>query len=1044
MVLSAVTACFCGSFAGVIAALILGNLVSMKPTHLRCNYLPKPLAVVCQQPRLSWWVEDSRFNARQSAFEITIRAGKAVAWKSGKVKSAANFHVVPNLKPETHYEWRIRLWDETGSEGGWSNWEPFSTELSSWNAQWITRDRTIAPAVKPHNGFHSQLTKNADDQKWVEIDLGSTRDFDTVVLFPATPFDWQPLTPGFMFPMRFRIEVDGKTVHEVNQDLGAPSAPMAIPLGVRKGQVVRVHCTKLRERRGDYGIAFAEIQVVTGSEVISTGLPARASDSLENREWSAKNLTNGDMKSHPMQGMDSLPATYLDKKFSLNRSVTKATFYGSALGVFQASINGRKIGSNVLAPEWTDYFTRVQYQAHDVITLIKSGENTISATLGDGWYAGRLGMAQALDPRGFPRAVYGRQALFSAELRVEFSDGTKTIIRTDPTWSASGGPIVTSDLLDGEVFDARKLVSEREKAKAFDPPKALKIVPQANEPIQVSRELKPISLKELEPGKWIADFGQNMVGHVRLGITGPSGTTVNLRHGEFLSEDGTLYTTNLRGAPQVDRITLDGKPLNYEPTFTYHGFRYVEVSAPGCSKPSLLGRVFHSTSPETMTFDCSDPMVNRLWQNIVWTQRANLMSVPTDCPQRDERLGWTGDLLSFGATAFKVMDLSAFGVKWLTDLRDSQADDGRFPDFAPHPYGKNDRFTGVPGWGDAAVGVAWDYWKHTADKRVIREHFPAIEHYLGWIEKNNPNYLWINNRGNDYGDWLNGDTVVREGWPRTGGECPKEVFATMMWFQSADAAIELSRAAGLDSSRWEKMAASISAAFAKEFIKDGKIKGDTQAGYGLALSLGILAKADQASAYENLIAAVKRTNNHITTGFHSTHRTMEVLSSANDEGAKLAYTLLLNKSFPSWGYTIEQGATTIWERWDGFVKGRGFQDPGMNSFNHWALGSVGQWMIENIVGIRPLNPGWSEFVLAPVLDDRLSHGGGTFDSPVGRIVSKWKRANGQTEWEVLIPANSVAHATFPGDGATDGKKTYKKEAKLGSGSYRFVITHPRR
>lgn len=975
----------------------------------------------------------------QTAFEVTLRANGKEFWTSGKKKSSENFVIAPDLTPETRYEWRVRLWDQTNQPGEWSGWESFTTQLSAWKPKWISKNRKIEPPVRPHNGFHSQLTKNATDQKWVEIDLGSSQSFDKVVLFPAKPFDWLPETAGFMFPVRFRLELDGKTVFETANDIQRPTQPEVISLSGLQGQVLRLHCSKLRERRDDFGLAFAEIQVLKGSEVISNGKVVRASDSLENREWSTKNLTNGDTESHGMKGMDSLPAVYLDKKFVSPRQVKRALFYGSALGAFQASINGKRVGSNVLAPEWTDYFSRVQYQAFDVTKMLKEGENDISVVLGDGWYAGRLGMAQALDPRGFPRGVYGRQALFSGELRLELADGSVEFHRTDETWTASDGPIQSSDLLDGEIYDARRKVAGGERAATFNPPATLKIVPQTNEPIRVSIELKPKSVKELSPGKWIADFGQNMVGHVKLGINGPEGTQVVLRHGEFLNEDGTLYTTNLRGAPQIDRLTLDGKPTEYEPTFTYHGFRYVEVTAPGCSMPNFLGRVFHSSSPETTTFECSDPMVNRLWQNIVWTQRANLMSVPTDCPQRDERLGWTGDILSFGQTAFRVMDLSAFAPKWLTDLRDSQADNGRFPDFAPHPYGKNDRFTGVPGWGDAAVGFALDYWNHTADKRVVEQHFPAIERYLAWVESNNPNHLWINNRGNDYGDWLNGDTVVRDGWPRTGGECPKEVFATLMWFQSATAARDMAKAIGADSTRWDKLAQSISDAFAAEFIKDGKIKGDTQAGYGLALSLGILSAKDQPAAFQNLIAAIDRTNTHITTGFHSTHRTMEVLSRSGPAGAKLAYTLLLNKSFPSWGYTIEQGATTIWERWDGFVKGRGFQDPGMNSFNHWALGSVGQWMFENIIGIRPLKPGWNEFVLAPVLDDRLTHGGGTYDSPVGRIVSKWKRTSKGLVWDVTIPANAMAHVKFPGTGASDGQNQYEKSTLLKSGTYRFSV-----
>ncbi|MEQ1933550.1 MAG: fibronectin type III domain-containing protein, partial [Fimbriimonadaceae bacterium] len=310
----------------MIAAIIFGSIVSIKPSHLRCNYLERPLAVVCKQPRLSWWVEDSRPNSRQSAYEIEIRGQGEATWSSRKVTSSANFAVVPTLKPERNYEWRIRLWDAEAERGAWSNWEPLSTELAKWQASWITVPRTIEPPVKPHNGFHSQLTKNAADQKWVEIDLGSTQDISKVVLFPATPFDWTPATPGFMFPVRFRLEVDGRTVYETSEDLAAPSTAMTIPLGGAKGQVIRLHCSKLRERRSDYGIAFAEIQVFSGSNNISQGKTVKASDSLENREWGAKNLTNGDTESHAMKGMNSLPVSYLQRGFAVQRQVKRATF----------------------------------------------------------------------------------------------------------------------------------------------------------------------------------------------------------------------------------------------------------------------------------------------------------------------------------------------------------------------------------------------------------------------------------------------------------------------------------------------------------------------------------------------------------------------------------------------------------------------------------------------------------------------------------------------------------------------------------------------
>jgi len=1009
----------------MLAFIVVAPTFAMQASHLRVEYLERPLAVASLQPRFSWWVEDNSAGAKQTAYQIQVRKGSATAWDSGRVASNKQNQIESKeLEPETDYEWRVKLWDGKNSEGAWTRWEPFRTKLAKWNAPFISSAFVAGEPKPPHNGYHSQITDRENDEKWVEINLGPITTIDSVTLYPAQPFDWRESVVGLMFPVEVRIEVDGKAVATGNYP-DRPAFPVKIDFAPMKGQKVRVIGTKLRARDGNnYAMAFAEVTVNTNGKIISQGKPATAKDSHENRDWSTKNLTNGDFISHRAQNLDALPVTQLRKEFNLRPKVKRALLYATAFGVYEVRLNGKKVGDHMLAPEWTDYHSRVQYQTFDVTKQVNEGANAIGALLGDGWFSGRIGMAQALDARGFPRAVYGRNNMFSAELQVEYADGSRESIKTGKDWqSTMDGPIRSSDMLDGEAYDANL------NMPGWDMPKfsgawkiapehriepTIAIVPQPNEPIRVTKRLKPISRTEPKPGIQVFDMGQNMVGVARFKFKMPGKATI--RYAEMLNEDGTVYTTNLRGAPQIDTFIGDGREHWFEPRFTYHGFRYIQIEgANSLTERDVEGLVFHSSSPEIATLDTSNPMVDRLWQNIVWTTRANLMSVPTDCPQRDERLGWTGDILAFGQTINYIMDMGGFTTKWIQDTRDAQANDGRFPDFAPHPYGKDRHFTGVPGWGDAAVGFAHDLWENTGDKRILADHFEAVKRYLGWVASKNPEFVWKNSRHNDYGDWLNGDTLIRDGWPRTGGELPKDIFGTLMWFQSARQAADMARILNKkeEQVKFEGVAERIADAFEKEYVSaDGKIKGDTQAGYALALHLGILKPEYRADAFKHLIAALARVNDHLTTGFHSTLPLMQVLT--KNGRSDIAYKLLLNKTFPSWGYTIENGATTIWERWDGYVKGRGFQDPGMNSFNHWALGAVGEWMFESVGGIRVLPPGSpTTFRIAPQVGGDLTHSKASLDSAYGPVSCEWRKSGTNTRFTIVIPANTTADVELP-------------------------------
>ena len=748
---------------------------------------------------------------------------------------------------------------------------------------------------------------------------------------------------------------------------------------------------------------------------------------MHSADWSAKWI--GDK----LPSIDNVSATMLRREFKLTSRAKRAIVYASALGVYELHINGKRIGDHLLAPEFTDYHSRTQYQAYDVTAYLRPGANLIGAMLGDGWYAGGIGLARSVMKK--PRNIYGDHPRLIAQLEIEAADAQIERIVTDESWKTSReGPIRSSDILDGEACDARREMPGWNSAgfddKAWKPADVasnarITLVSQPNEPIRVTREIKPISLNEPKPGVYVFDLGQNMVGWCRLKAQGPAGTKVTLRHAEMLSDDGMIYTDNLRAAKQTDVYNFRGGGVEtFEPHFTYHGFRYVEVTGLK-SKPqidAITGRVFNSDMTETGRFESSDPTLNKLWQNILWTQRGNMLSIPTDCPQRDERLGWMGDIQIFVGTGIFNMNMAAFYTKWMRDVRDAQAEDGRFADFSPHPFGKDKVFTGVPGWGDAGIVVPWRLWQHYGDKRMLAENLESGKRWVEFIRSNNPNLLWKNKRGNDYGDWLNSDTLIYEGFPNKGGQVPKEIFATMMFAYAADLVSRMAQVLGNseEAKKYRQLFEEIKAAFNKAYVaEDGRIQGDTQAGYAIALHFDLLPEKLRPLAVKHMLEGIERYKGHMSTGFHSTYRMMLELTAAGHN--EVAYKLINNHTFPSWGYSIENGATTIWERWDGYVKGRGFQNKGMNSFNHYAIGAVGEWMYRVIVGINhdDAHPAYEHFVIKPYPGGGLKWAKGSYDSIRGKIESSWSVAAGKLKLDVRIPANTTATVFVPAKDASN-------------------------
>jgi alpha-L-rhamnosidase len=758
--------------------------------------------------------------------------------------------------------------------------------------------------------------------------------------------------------------------------------------------------------------------------------PARWSMGLmEPADWSAKWV--GDK----LPSVENISATMLRREFKLSSRPKRAIVYASALGVYELRINGKRVGDDLLAPEFTDYHSRTQYQAYDVTALLKPGANAIGAVLGDGWYAGGIGLARSLIKK--PRNIYGDHPRLIAQLEVELADGRMERVVTDETWRATReGPIVQSDILDGEAYDARREMPGWDSAGFDDkawkiadvtPNLRITLVSQPNEPVRVTREIKPISLNEPKPGVYVFDMGQNMVGWCRLRVQGAAGTKVTIRHAEMLNDDGMIYTDNLRAAKQTDTYTMHGRATlrggvtassgveTFEPHFTYHGFRYVEVTGLK-SKPqidAITGRVINSAMTETGSFECSDQTLNKLWQNILWTQRGNMLSVPTDCPQRDERLGWMGDIQIFVGTGIFNMDMGAFYTKWLRDVRDAQAEDGRFAD-SRRILWQGQIFTGVPGWGDAGIVVRGECGSTTATNgcspRISNRASDGLNSFAATI------LIFFGRQTRQRLRRLaQFDTLIYEGFPNKGGQVPKEIFATMMFAYAADIV-----------SRWLKCSAKTTkqqaqAAFRRDqgSVQQGLCRrrrahsGDTQAGYAIALHFDLLPEKLRPLAVKHMLEGIDRYKGHMSTGFHSTYRMMLELTDAGHND--VAYKLINNRSFPSWGYSIENGATTIWERWDGYVKGRGFQNKGMNSFNHYAIGAVGEWMYRVILGINndDARPAYEHFVIRPYPGGGLIWAKGAYHSIRGKIESSWSVTDGQLRLAVRVPANTTATVYVP-------------------------------
>lgn len=750
---------------------------------------------------------------------------------------------------------------------------------------------------------------------------------------------------------------------------------------------------------------------------------------LKDEDWKASwiAIERKPPSSKPEDLAPGPPPPWFRKTFTLDKPVKRATVYVTARGIYRLHINGNRVGEDVFAPEWTDYNKRIQYRTYDVTSTLKRGNNAVGAIVGDGWYSGYLGWRKQ-------RGNYGLQNSLLLQLEVDHEDGTSQTILTDESWRCSEGPIVSSDLLMGEHYDARKEMPGWDTAKYDDETWAPAIladkslahlVAQPSEPVRITEYITPVNITEPRKGVYVFDMGQNIAGWAKLKVQGKAGTRITLRFAERLDSKGNIYTANLRQAKATDTCVLKGKGIEvFEPHFTFHGFQYVEVKGfPGIpTKDAITGCVVHSATPPAGIFKCSNPMVNKLFENINWSQRGNYISIPTDCPQRDERLGWMGDAQIFIRTAAFNMDVAAFFTKWMVDVEDAQSEEGAFPDFAPRLKDKAlMRFEAAPAWGDAGIIVPWTIYRVYGDTRIIEKHWNAMTKWMDFIQEANPDLVRRKKVGNNYGDWLS-----------IKANTPKILIGTAYWAYDAKLMSLMAKTIGQDKEarQYDRLFQNIRASFQKEFVlPDGRIKGWTQTGYLLALAMDLVPQELSPKSAEHLAENIKKRDWHLSTGFVGAGYLNPVLTQMGY--SDLAYRLLLNDTFPSWGYSIKQGATTIWERWDGWTEEKGFQDPGMNSFNHYAFGSIAEWLYCSVAGIDldPDKPGYKQFRIQPIPGGGLEFAQAEYNSIHGKIFSGWNFKGGKITMNITVPPNTTAVVFVPGTDASKITESGKPAAE---------------
>ncbi|MFI6520316.1 family 78 glycoside hydrolase catalytic domain [Spirillospora sp. NPDC050679] len=1063
------------------AVLILGYALSPPPAGaatvtvggLTTNGRVNPLGIAGGGPVFGWISTSARRGVTQTAYQIKVgtEPGRGNVWVSAMVKDSAQVNVAyagPALAPGTRYFWQVQVWDEQGKGSEWSAPAWFETGLLSaadwgpaawigrpapsytgWNDYSVTMDfrldsvafGTFLRAQSPGNAYMWQINAGADGSAVPSLVPhvlvnGKYTVLGSVDLRPFG-FTRAELLDG---THKVTYEVAGGTVRTVLDGVAVDTRSVSHFTHGLAG--VRTH--------GSESVTVGSLKIVKPDGTV-----------LAQPDFSANPFRGGTLSggkvtvSGTVDAFVNDPESYgplLRTGFSTapGKTVASARVYASAHGVYELSLNGRKVGDQFLAPGYTEYAKRVQSQTYDVTDLVRAGANGFGAKLGDGWWAGKIGLAG--------KGQYGTDLAVVARLKITYNDRSVQWVDTGSDWKWAPGPYAATDNQLGETYDAR---AERPgwDLPGFDAAgwrpvvvrasDTAKLSPQPDEPVRQTEVLDTVAVTRPGAGVTVYDLGQNMVGVPRVRITGKKGQTARLRHAEVLNRDGTLYTANLRAASATDHYTFaaDGT-VTYQPTFTQHGFRYIEVT--GLDTPpaagDVKGVVLGSDLPRTGTLTTSDTMLNKLLSNVAWGARGNFLSIPTDTPARDERLGWTGDISIFAPTANYLSDTRAFLGKWMTDVRDEQKGSGSIPAVVPSTNGAFDA-SGV-GWDDAVITVPYAVWKAYGDTRILQDNYAAMSKFFAYAKASaGADNLETGRLTFFTGDWLHLDDPSDQG-----------VLGTAIWAQDVRMMAEAAGALGktAEAAEYADLYQRIRSAFTKAYVaEDGTVLGNSQTGYALALGKDLITDpALKAKAGKKFVAKLARTDNHLRTGFIGTPWLLPALSAIGRDD--LAYTLLRKEDYPSWGYEIKKGATTIWERWNSIQPDGSFGPVDMNSFNHYAYGAVADWMHQNIGGIRPETAGYRTSVVEPRLGGGLTSGEGRLQTVYGLLSNSWKTDGDRLAMNVTVPVNTTAKVVVPSGAVKESGKSletadgvisaaYDADRKatvvtVGSGTYAFTAT----
>lgn len=1022
------------------------------PEQLRCEYLVNPTGIDETAPRLEWINQAADKNARglsQSAYQVLVASSREALdrnegdlWNSGKVASSKSLQIAYQGKPLQSHQacfWKVRVWDQDGSASDWSavaSWSMGLLGQDEWTAEWIGRD----------DGKPFETANSITKAQWIwsdELDIFSApaedRFFIRTLVIPKAK-KISHATVSMTADNRFTLLVNGKSV------LYGDKFNIVYKADITQHLVSGKNILVVEARNDDVGpaalIGTINIDYIDGSSMsIITDASWQVFDRFLDTKHFARVVAN--YGEGPWGKIDKsavyLPASYLRKDFTLKNAPKRAVLYVTALGHVEPHLNGKKVGNEFLTPGWTNYRKRLYYRTFDVTDQLQAGKNTLGAILGDGWFRGQLSI--------IGQNHYGKKTRLRAQLHIFNADGSMEIIKSDNTWKAGFGPILESDMQAGETYDARLEIPGWSSPDFDDSqwhtadtgaeinPEKIEAYPGA--PIRVIGELPPPKITQPKKGLQVFDMGVNFSGWVRLRIDAPKGTKIVMRFGEMLNPDGTVYRINLRSARATDTyICKGGGEEIWEPTFTYHGFQYVEVEGlPYATKPDTLTPiVVYSDLPLTGKFASSSDIATRTANNMRWSIRANSFEIPTDCPQRDERMGWM-DYHEVARSAQYELNQSALFTKWVTDMMDARLADGVFSQTAPDVHGMN----WTPGWADGSVFIPWTMYLVYDDTRLCGKWFDEIAAHVKNYEKISPDFIAPEYY---YGDWLAFDQTT-----------PSNLISTALFARCAFVMGKMSEALGKteDAKRFNDLFGKIRIAFQKKFVHaDGSIGSNSQASYVFPLAFDLLDEKQREIAGEKLVAAIRAKGNHLSTGMVTTHLLLPTLTKIGR--SDVAYELVEQTTLPSWGFFLEKGATSIWERWDSKTDKE--HPDAMNSYNHANLGTCTEWFYRSVLGIDLLEPGFKKILIRPQPDARMTWAKGSYNSPYGHIATDWIVNNDSFTLAVTIPPNTEAEVYIPGN---DSKKIYEngisveknKDIKIlrqetdatvlriGSGNYRF-------